>query len=79
MNSNENYGRSPSEPNEVKPGQAVAGIAIIATATVVGYSLLCRLGGFRMVKPSHHDENFFYVKTLGGGLLKCAKAALDGK
>lgn len=43
----------------------------VVTGVVLGtYTIACAALGYRMVKPSHYDENYFYVTTLLGRSLK---------
>jgi hypothetical protein len=51
----------------------LVGTVIIAGASILAYKTVCRMGGFRMVRPDSFDENFFYVVTRSGKVLKCAK------
>lgn len=49
----------------------VRGVAYGALA-IASYTYACNKRGFYMTKPSHYDENFFYVTTPGGRTLKSA-------
>lgn len=51
---------------------AVRGL-VYGTLGVASYTYACNKRGFYMTKPSHYDENFFYVTTPGGRTLKSAK------
>lgn len=47
--------------------------AVLATVAVTTYTFVCGKLGYAMTKPYHHDEEYFYVKTISGKFLRSEK------
>lgn len=63
---------------ELKPKKEPVSINLTwgeVALVIVGYTVGCRLFGYRMVKPSHMKDGVLVVRTIGGRLLKSSIGA----
>lgn len=54
-------------------------VTTAAASTLAVYTTVCYLRGYSMVRPYQYDEDYFYVKTITGKILKSEKLTLDEK
>lgn len=47
--------------------------AALVTLTLITYTITCKRLGYHMTTPSHYDDNYFYVRTLSGKILRSPK------